>query len=83
MFLVIYFNFYQRTERRFNCENCPLPQIKHSPCYNKQRLKHIIFYTRPWVTSSLKPNECIQRTITKREKCSVDHRLPKGMIVFF
>ncbi|CAH8655998.1 unnamed protein product [Schistosoma curassoni] len=67
----------KRTERRFNCENCPLPQIKHSPCYNKQRLKHIIFYTRPWVTSSLKPNECIQRTITKREKCSVDHRLPK------
>ncbi|CAH8657077.1 unnamed protein product [Schistosoma margrebowiei] len=67
----------KRTERRFNCENCPLPRIKHSPCYNNQRLKHIIFYTRPWVTSSLKPNECIQRTITKREKCSVDHRLPK------
>ncbi|XP_018654921.1 putative von Willebrand factor type A domain-containing protein [Schistosoma mansoni] len=70
----------KRTERRFNCENCSSPRIKYSPCYNKQRLKHIIFYTRPWVTSSLKPGECIQRTITRREKCTIDHRLLKGMI---
>ncbi|KAH8867000.1 von Willebrand factor type A domain-containing [Schistosoma japonicum] len=67
----------KRTERIFNCENCPSPRIKLSPCYNQQRLKHIIFYTRPWVTSSIKPNECIQRIITKREKCSVDHHLTK------
>ncbi|CAH8586237.1 unnamed protein product [Schistosoma turkestanicum] len=67
----------KRTERRFNCVNCPSPRIKLSPCYNKQRLKHIIFYTRPWVTSSLKPSECIQQIITKRERCSIDHQFPK------
>ncbi|CAH8662420.1 unnamed protein product [Heterobilharzia americana] len=67
----------RRTQRQFNCSNCPPHRVKRSSCYNGQRLKHIIFFTRPWVSSSVKPNECIQRIITRWEKCTVVHH-PSG-----
>ncbi|CAH8874187.1 unnamed protein product [Trichobilharzia szidati] len=68
----------RRTQRQFNCANCPPLKVKRTSCYNGQRLKHIMFFIRPWVSSSVQPNECIRKIITRREKCTADYHTSEG-----
>ncbi|KAG5443902.1 hypothetical protein CSKR_202890, partial [Clonorchis sinensis] len=69
----------RRAERSFYCDGCPPIEVETSPCFNGQRLRHIIFYTRPTVIHAKHPSDCIRRVITRKEHCiPVPHSHPSN-----